>query len=437
MNRRISPAIIFVWLGALLWTSQARARVVVSIRRALGVLISAAGILVLGGLASGDTVGGNLLWEDIFQVNVINSISFVETEGKRVFAAGITDTDDPVNVPYFIVRAHNAKTGTLVWETALGSFNELLAAFAVEEGRVFAAGSQGPLFGCHACLFSLIVRAYDAATGRVLWEDGLGTCFNQPDCRPSDQAEALSATGLAADKGRVFVGGSHYAFSSGSSTALLRAYDAATGNLLWENNRPAESPLFLGSRGGRVFAVTTVYDSTNHPLTLPLRAYDASSGEQFWEVTLPNGTSVFAVGPNKVFVAGSGFIRAYNAATGELLWNTSSASPRQLAVGRERLFAVGDTISAYDASTGDLLWADDRSSNLVTVHGAHVFAASGFLVRAYDADNGAFLWENYQATAMPATANAVTAGGGRVFVGGEQSRRPRHSEWILRAYDIK
>src|SRR5436309_14033097 len=99
MNRRISPAIIFVWLGALLWTSQARARVVVSIRRALGVLISAAGILVLGGLPSGDTVRGHLLWQDILQVNGINSISSVETERKRVFAAGIADTDHPVPGP--------------------------------------------------------------------------------------------------------------------------------------------------------------------------------------------------------------------------------------------------------------------------------------------------------------------------------------------------
>src|SRR5438552_585710 len=109
MNRRIFPAIIFVWLGGLFWPSQARARVVVSIRHALRVLISAAGFLVLGGLASEDTVGGNLLWEDIFKFTVINSVSFVETEGKHVFAAGIIDTDDPVTIPYFVVRAHNAK----------------------------------------------------------------------------------------------------------------------------------------------------------------------------------------------------------------------------------------------------------------------------------------------------------------------------------------
>ena len=253
-----------------------RGRVVVSIRRALSVLISMAGILALGGLASGDRDGGNLLWEDTFKPepefccteNNISSISFVVTEGEHLFAAGTTDSNSPNTFPYFIVRAHDAKTGTLRWETALGRFNEALAGFAVEEGRVFAAGSQGDLGGCHACLVSLIVRAYDAATGSVLWEDGLGTCFNQPDCRTD---EALRATGLAADEGRVFVGGSQFAFRSGSSTALVRAYDAATGNLLWENNRPAESPLFLGSRGGRVFAGTTAYDSTNRPLTLPLR----------------------------------------------------------------------------------------------------------------------------------------------------------------------
>jgi outer membrane protein assembly factor BamB len=430
--------------------------------RAHAVVLSVVVGLLIGGHARAQepdraSDGGTIVWEDVFvEAALSNDVYYLNAvvgEGRSVFAAGSGPYHDgPTIRPYVIIRAYDADTGTLLWQTTRTERDEELEAFGVDRGRVFAAGTAS----YSRCCFSYLVRAYDSSTGSVLWEERLG------QCAPGACPDPARATDLAAEGGRVVVGGCRG--SSGSGSCFLRAYDGATGTVLWVTSLPGSSFLFprVLAREGRVFALTGVFDSASNTVTHTLHAYDASNGSLLWEVVLPESASfrapASAVGPNRVFVAGSALVRAYDVATGELLWDMSGASaPAQMIVQGELLFAVGDSVRAYDTATGTLRWEDQQKSvalNAVTTQGDQVFAAGSyapgasypdqgrfFLVLAYDARTGALLWDNRQPSPTPNTAidaaNAVAAAGGRVFAGGIQQlyRASTTQAWHLRAYN--
>ena len=434
--------------------------------RAHAVVLAVVAASLLGGHAQAQVPdragsGGTLVWEDVFiegatPVNDLYILNAVDTEGRRVFAAGSGPYHDgPTISPFVIIRAHDADTGTLLWQTTRVERNEVLAGFGIGDGRVFAAGGGRSGF-CRLCFNAFFVRAYDSATGSVLWEERLGQCQNQP----GDCPDPVRATDLASDEGRVVVGGCH-----GSASCFLRAYDGATGILLWERALPTFSVFLGGPRvlagDERVFAVTGVFDSASSMTTFTLHAYDAALGSLLWESVLPESRSLAsAVGPKGVFAAGDSYVRAHDVVTGELLWDVSNPSPRaQLTARGPLLFAVRDSVRAYDATTGTLLWEDQPPSvvfNAVTSQGGQVFAAGSyasgaaypdqfwfFLVRAYDADTGALLWDNRQPSPTPTTrsdtANAIAATGGRVFAGGilDLYRASTTEEWHLRAYNVQ
>src|SRR5947208_13588718 len=89
---------------------------------------------------------------------------------------------------------------------------------------------------------------------------------------------------------------------------------------------------------------------------------------------------------------------------------------------------------ARAASAGTLLWQDEfdlagraDAGFAVTTAGGRAFAAgratnqagnADFLVRAYDAATGALLWQDVVGSPFLDSAEAVTAGGGRVVASG-------------------
>ncbi len=80
----------------------------------------------------------------------------------------------------------------------------------VADGRVFAVGGVEPVPGSP----DFVVRAYDAMTGALLWEDEFDKSGS------NDQASAV-ATAL----GRVFAAG-FATNAAGDTDFLLRVYDA-------------------------------------------------------------------------------------------------------------------------------------------------------------------------------------------------------------------
>lgn len=117
-----------------------------------------------------------------------------------------------------------------VWDVSIGDGSggrdELLSPPVVADGRVFTMDAISR------------VRAFDAETGRQLW---------QFDPRPKDEQGRAFGGGLAFNEGRLFVG---------TGYAEMLALDSKTGKEIWR--RPVRAPVRGAptAADGRIFAVT-------------------------------------------------------------------------------------------------------------------------------------------------------------------------------------
>jgi hypothetical protein len=373
-----------------------------------------------------DARNGTPRWE-----SVVNA-------GTNAFASGITATADAVFVSGvvlsdWLVRALDTETGELLWEDRFDrsgrSDSPRPGAIAVSEGLLFVVGS--------ADSFSVwVVRAYEAATGRLVWQDQLAV---NPGLN--------GAESLVVEGGRVFVGG--FGTTPTSDDLIVRSYEARTGRLLWEHRTPTANPDFatlrgLGSDGRRIFAAGTVANASGK-FDLLVLALDFESGMPLWTDQVDRGGDFdagngIAVRGRRVFVQGHGgtscifsdsppsdcdvFIRSYDGHTGTLLWETKAgtagiddqAPPQVVVAERGLLFGAwsanqptigpkGDwLVQAYRGSTGGLVWEDllDTGGGItfegveiplrVAVRGSRLFVVGrtvdvtnnwNFVVRAY------------------------------------------------------
>jgi len=386
--------------------------------------------------------GGDVLWERTFHEGNDFATS-VASHGGRVFAGGFMqfESADDVNV----VRAFSARTGRVLWTRRAPKVADSESVLLAVAGHVLVA-SLGPT-----------IQAYHAHTGAVVWED------DDPGGRVS---------GIAA--------GEHLVVAVGSRLAggrLVRAYDPATGELLWEDVSDApedrETAFAVAVVAGRVFVAGERTDSQGRG-TLRVRAYRARTGRLIWEDSGsgdgagPGSTSVgFAVVSHAGVVAVAGerdlnpFVRAWAAGTGRPLWqhevpqdpglptvgffDAADVQGRRLIVGGSR---GGFLVQALDLWTGALHW-EQRSRTalgvaLAVTHAARTVVATGlddrnWLVQAYDARSGRLLWEDRIAgPGGAAIARDDEATHGRVFVVGEVNQGdPDAADAVIRAYDLR
>jgi hypothetical protein len=242
---------------------------------------------------------GAVLWE-----NKVPGQGFsIAVGGSRVFTSGRDATNG------FLLSAHNAKTGTLLWQH---DTPEYLPGLATNGERVFAAGSTGSAsYNGH-----WLVRAYDAPTGTVLWEDiqsnlaPPGICnlpFDNPPIPCNDVALEVDP-----NAGRLFAMGLSQNEETGGTGVVVRAYQTATGTLLWDDSRLSTLvvPQVIGvhAEGSQAFAIARDGNGYRGSETVPdfwLRAYDAQTGAVNWEEQLTGWSSAFTVKLGRVFVAGS------------------------------------------------------------------------------------------------------------------------------------
>jgi hypothetical protein len=185
-----------------------------------------------------DSRTGRVQWEDLSDLSGgQDSANALKVHGHTVIAAGSAGTSRD-----FVVRAYEAGTGVLRWEDRLdtGGLDEASALaikdrFAYVVGRVRASGTD-----------DFIVRAYDIKTGTLRWEDIF-------DFGGNDSANAVSVSG-----GQVVAGGSLQEPGFHNHGILVRAYDAKSGRLQWTDQLvESQASGFHGVAGigGQVYAV--------------------------------------------------------------------------------------------------------------------------------------------------------------------------------------
>jgi len=304
-----------------------------------------------------DVPTGGLLWQDISfpsdQVDGGRVTSLVAT-ASRVVATGyaVNASNDGLAA---VIRAHDALTGAVLWEVRddRPGMDVIPWTVTANQRRVVVSGSIGPQ-NAH----DLFVRSYDAVSGELEWEL---------------TRQAVTPIKIALASGRVIVAGL-VSVTSGTQSYLAAA-SAKNGSVLWEDTAPIAGVL-------RDFVVTgdRIFGVINGGFNTTIRAYNPATGNIVWEaqppITRGMAGSFLAIGNRngQVFVAGqfgsnfpgggsSIWVQAYDAVAGSLLWDDRShqgvqAGAFDLVVGPRRVFVAGYAqsgsswdwvIRAYDA----------------------------------------------------------------------------------------
>jgi outer membrane protein assembly factor BamB len=378
------------------------------------------------------------LWEDtVFAGGRDGQANAVVSDGRRVYAAGFAAT--PTG-EVGIVRSYEPRTGTVVWDDRPSepAAIEAFTALAVDRGRLFATALV--VRGTGASGFDWLLRANDASSGALLWQD------------ERDSAEAID---VATEGGRVFVTGAIKGPDADDSF-VVRAHDAASGALLWEDlpagDGTVDAGLAITARAGRVFAAGRLDDA------LHVVAYAQDTGAILWTQDRPGIVSIggLVVAGDRVFVAAivGAELRVYAlaASTGSVMWRyretatgtgpaTYPIADVGLAATAERVF-VGrvadgdDALFALDAASGASLWRRDDPgvTRSLEIGGGRVFGVAGApgpLARGFDVATGATVWSS--PLDRDGSALALARSGPLVFVGGVAG--PGFGSFHVEAFD--
>lgn len=427
--------------------------------------------------SAASAVTTRLVWEEHLQGLDYGAVSDIEIDGGRVSATGyhLGASAD------FAVRTYDAGSGALAWEDLhdRAGRNDVARAVVGGGGRIYAGGYAISATANR----DAVLRAYDAATGALVWSA----------LRDSGGHDEISTQTIAADGPRVFAGG--IAAPAGDTDWVVHAHRADTGELLWQSTFDGgdfDHTVALAARGGRVFSggVTTSADVVRH---FTVRANDAATGALLWEDRQPGMSGYFfatdvawqlVAVDQQVIAAGSVgsddgtihfAVRAYDAATGALLWSdvvdggAGADVAFSIAAEGNRVFVGGTggpacssfdaancdiVVRAYNANTGAVMWesstdvagSDDQVMQ-VAVAGNRLAVVSAvssadwtldWLVQIHNAQTGAILSADQVATpggfGIP---NAVALKGNRLVVGGYGADDDFGLAWRVRAYDVR
>jgi outer membrane protein assembly factor BamB len=244
------------------------------------------------------------------------------------------------------MRALDAETGKIVWETSYPAPFKMNPATArhgpgpkstptYADGRLFTLGITG------------IVTAFDAATGKQLWQ------------KPAGPVEPLYHTGQSAlvDRGVVIL------HVGGHNAGALSAFDPATGAVKWTWN--GDGPAY-GS------AIVADIDGTHQVILFSqenLVGVDAATGQLLWRTpftarSTTNAITPLVYGGRTVIVSGQGKpLTAYTIAKKDGQWTAEMAWENpQLSLSFSNAVLVGDAVFSMSAmNSGQFFWADAKT----------------------------------------------------------------------------
>jgi hypothetical protein len=360
---------------------------------------------------------GELLWDDVFNPGGGNASVFgVFAADGRVYAAG--GGDDASGGSLWVVRAYDAGSGEIVWEDLFqngGRFANAQA-IAADNNRVYAGGRADNVSGRS----EWVVRTYDSSTGDLVWQDRFGVDGKD------EGAFAVAVTGNV-----LFVsGGASNPLIAGDW--LVRAYDAGTGEVLWGDQLGAPDGFFvslsIAARDGRVFAAGI--GKTLAASDWIVRAYDAVSGDLLWEdrfdtglgegavSIIANESGVFATGGIASPAEGNAMVvKSYDPADGDVRWED-----------RVEFDADGGTGGTSIVTLGDIVYAAGSGA---------IDSIVEWIVISYNGQTGEILWENQfdlgGGVNIPFAAAALK---NRVYaVGAALAEEGIDNIWIVRAYE--
>lgn len=199
-----------------------------------------------------------------------------------------------------------------------------------------------------------LVRAFDANTGQRIW---------QADFTPEDEDDDLFGGGMAVAEGKIFVT---------TPYAKVYALDAKTGDFFWEAKAPAPMRAAPAVSDGRVFATT---------IDNQLVAFAVDDGRRLWSnagveeaAGLLGGSTPTVFGNVVVAAYTSGELLAFDVVNGHSLWTDSLAGKARTSsvaaltdirgrpvIDRDRVIAIGNggVMAAIEIRRGERYWDKD------------------------------------------------------------------------------
>lgn len=242
-----------------------------------------------------DSLTGAILWEDRVGATGVDIIPWaIAVNQNRVFVAGSSAAVGIGADRDLFVRAYDAVSGDVAWET--GRQGVSVTTIRLDSGRLLIGGSAGS---------NTYLAAISTKNGAFFWQD------------------ATPMPGFVID---IAANGPRIAAAIVGRESAVRVYDLTTGNVKWED-RPTippgfrESFLTVGLNQNAVYVAGSVGQDFGIGEFL-VRAYDASTGLLLWDDRSHPSTATttavdLAVNNNRLFVAGTTnsdlLIRAYDA----------------------------------------------------------------------------------------------------------------------------
>ncbi len=250
-----------------------------------------------------------------------------------------------------MLRAIDASTGKVIWEQSYA------APFEMNSGaKRHGPGPKSTPTFADGRLFTLgmssIVTAWDAASGKQLWQ------------KPAGPVQPMFHTAMSplVDRGRM------YLHVGGHNNGALTAFDPATGKAIWEwtGDGPAYGSPVIAEVGG-----------ARHLMLFSQKSFiglDPANGQLLWSVPFEARSTTNSITPlvygNTVIVSGQGKpLTSYILANKGGKWVADLAWENpQLSMSFSNGVIVGDAIfSMSPLNSGQFFWADAKSGKTLWV----------------------------------------------------------------------